>query len=68
MAGLDSPPRRSWLRNFTCADMISLTTGIFLVGPSCQCKLRSLFDGWRDRVGRDLHYSVSVNGIWRISG
>ena len=48
--------------------MISLTTGIFLVGPSCQCKLRSLFDGWRDRVGRDLHYSVSVNGIWRISG
>jgi len=32
------------------ANMISLTTGIFLVGPSCQCKLRSLFDGWRDRV------------------
>ena len=30
--------------------MISLTTGIFLVGPSCQRKLRSLFDGWRDRV------------------
>jgi uncharacterized protein YjiS (DUF1127 family) len=33
------------------ANMISLTvSGIFSVGPSCQCKLRSLFDGWRERV------------------
>jgi uncharacterized protein YjiS (DUF1127 family) len=33
------------------ANMISLTIGrIFSVEPSCQCKLRSLFDGWRDRV------------------
>jgi uncharacterized protein YjiS (DUF1127 family) len=33
------------------ANMISLTIGgIFSVGPSCQCKLRSLFDRWRDRV------------------
>jgi uncharacterized protein YjiS (DUF1127 family) len=33
------------------ANMTSLTIGgIFSVGPSCRCKLRSLFDGWRDRV------------------
>ena len=33
------------------ANMISLTIGrFFSVEQSCQCKLRSLFDGWRDRV------------------
>jgi uncharacterized protein YjiS (DUF1127 family) len=33
------------------ADMISLTIcGIMSVGPSCQCKLRLLLDGWRGRV------------------
>jgi uncharacterized protein YjiS (DUF1127 family) len=33
------------------ANMISLTiSGISFVGPSRQCKLRSLFDSWRGRV------------------
>ena len=33
------------------ANMISLTVSkLFPVGPSCQCKLRSLFDGWQERV------------------
>jgi uncharacterized protein YjiS (DUF1127 family) len=33
------------------ANMTLLTiSGIFSVGPPYQCKLRSLFDGWRERV------------------